>query len=455
MKTKLLLVDDEQIILSSLSLVLSNHYEVRTALSVEAAQSILEESTFDVVVTDLNFHGQKKDGTNLVEWINEKMPTLPVIILSGEQDVRRVLSAQRRILDDFLVKPVELPELIVSIEKAKQRASSLSKRPARKLHEVITQDVRILESLSAIKRFMEVDSNLCLCIYGESGTGKEELAKFAASARGGPFITVNMGAIPSTLQESELFGHVKGSFTGASMDRVGKFQSAQDGVLFLDEIGDCSLDLQVKLLRALQEREVVRVGSNRPEKINAKIIVATNHNLRQLVSQNKFREELLWRIEGIVVNLPPLRERTDDIPFLVAKFINDLSPKARPATISKAAVNALKEYNWPGNVRQLRTVIEKALIDSNMREIDVDHLPPEIFGQIQKQVLPPQYVVPDDEALNLSKLLRSTEELAFRKALRTAGGSREKAMQLLGVTRPTFYRRLSEFGLLLGVTEND
>lgn len=446
MKPKLLLVDDEEKIVHSLSLALKRQYEVLTAYSVEAAQSLIAKDSVEVIVTDLRFQGQTKSGFDLIDWVNSTHSQIPVIILSGESDVKQVISAQRRISDDYLVKPVDITELLCAIEKARNRAQAHLNRPIRQYREVLTQDHRILRSLEEIKMWVHSETRLCALISGESGCGKEEIAKFAASVQGGPFISVNMAAIAKNLQESELFGHVKGSFTGATSDKIGKIQAANGGVLFLDEIGDCPMELQAALFRVIQEREVVRVSSNTPEKVNIKIIAASNLDLKQMVRDGKFRQELLFRLEGVQVHLPPLRDRLGDIPLLAGRFIQDGSPKARPASITPQALHALEGYSWPGNVRELKAVIEVALMKSNLKEIDVQHLPTKILGLSQEDIAPIPAIEEGSE-LNLDQALRNAEIVTFKKAIELSKGSRKKAAFLMKITESRFFRRARELNL--------
>ena len=440
MKPKVLIIDDEQALVRSMELLLRPQYTVKTLLSIDSAIQFLSNESVDAIVTDLNFHGQSKDGTDLIDWLNSRGDQTPVIILSGETDVKRVMDAQRRIVDDFLIKPVEAVELVTAIEKARQRGSSNQVRVDTKYeHEVLTQDVRILAALEQIRKVVGSSTNLPICVYGESGTGKEELAKFAASLRNGPFVAVNMAALSANLAESELFGHVRGAFTGALLDKKGKFQAAHGGVLFLDEIGDCPLDLQVKLFRALQEKEVTRVGSNVSENVDVRIITATNQDLRALVKAGKFREELLYRIEGAIIALPPLRDRPNDIPMLVGKFIQQLSPKARPASISRATLAVLQAYSWPGNVRELKTVVEQALLEANMRLIDVHHLPQRVLGIPAAKEF--SKAMEGDESLHLETILARTERLTILRALERSKNNKALAAKFLSISPSTLYRR--------------
>ncbi|MBS1983255.1 MAG: sigma-54-dependent Fis family transcriptional regulator [Bdellovibrionales bacterium] len=443
----ILCVDDEQDIVESIELALGTQYEVHTASSVAEAKKRIEAERFAVVVTDLNFHGQSDDGLSLIDWLKDRGDATPIIVLSGDQDTRRVISAQRRIEDDFVVKPFELSDLVCAIERARTRAAKAhGETPQRRLHEVLTRDARVQNALTQIKKVILSDLDLPICILGESGTGKEELAKYAASVRGGPFVAVNMGAISKELAESELFGHVRGSFSGAHSDRKGKFQDAHRGVIFLDEVGDCPVDLQVKLFRVLQEREVTPVGSSTPIKVDVKVVCATNQNLEELCKRGLFREELLRRIEGMTIVNPPLRERRGDIAVLVGKFLQEKSPKYRPASITPEALAALERYDWPGNVRELVSVIEQALLNADFREIGIRHLPPKVLG-LGVAIIAPTHQAEQNQNLNFDARMRAEEIRVFDEALKTANGSRAEAQRLLGLSKTTFHRKFYELGL--------
>jgi DNA-binding NtrC family response regulator len=442
-KPTILCVDDEREITESLALALGGQYEIRTASSVVEARELLEASEFSVVVTDLNFHGQTLDGLSLIDWMRDNDDKTPVIVLSGDQDIRRVVAAQRRIVDDFIVKPFELPDLVCAIEKARSRATKAAPVPARgRPFEVLTQDRTILEGMEKIEKAMRASFDIVVLIRGESGSGKEVLARYASSIRGGQFQAVNMAAIPAELAESELFGHKKGAFTGAHSDKKGKFQAANFGTLFLDEIGDTELPIQVKLLRVLQEREVTPIGSNQPEKIDVKVLCATNQPLEKLCEEGKFRPELMHRIGYCTVEIPPLRKRRADIPLLVGKFLQEKSPRFRPASISSDALAALEKYDWPGNVRELIAVIEQALLAADFREIGVRHLPPHVLGI---KPAPEAEHVPEDRLnLNFDARMRAEEIRLFNEALAAAGGKASKARVLMNMKKSTFYRKFAD-----------
>lgn len=449
MKTKLLVVDDDHQITRTLQIGLKHYFDIRIANSVEAAEKILSAETFDAIVTDVVFHGSPLNGLSLVEWMASEGLKTPVIVMSGEATAQQAITIRNRIDDDFLLKPVSLNDLRCAIEKAKQRVSAEALMPTRRIHEVLTHDARILADLERVRRAIEADSvSLSVLIRGESGSGKEEIAKFAGTVRGGPFLSMSMAAMTSTLAESELFGHVKGAFTGATHDKIGKFQAANGGVLFMDEIGDCPMDIQVKLLRALQEREVVRVGSNKPEKVDVKLVFATNLDLENLVAQGKFRAELYERIKGVVVHLPALRDRPQDIPILAARFLAMGTPGNKSVGITSQAIEALMAYSWPGNVRELKNSIEIALLNCNFKEVDVQHLPAAILGS---GALAVEFKLSEGEIvedLNLERALANTEMMTMKRALERANGSRKRAMELLGISESMFFRRARMYHLL-------
>ena len=453
-KTRLLVVDDEVAIRDSLTLVLGTACEVEAVDSVASAKARLKNSDappVDVVITDLNFHGQEEDGLVFIQWAQQNDLTAAIIVLSGDQDLKRVMSARNRIQDDFVVKPFELSELICAIEKARQRLADLKARPVRSVRAILTQDRRIQDAMKSARKVMESDRNICLCIYGEPGVGKEEFAKFAASIRGGPFIATNVGALPKDLVESELFGHLKGAFSGAIFNKKGLFEAANGGTIFLDEIGDASPPVQVRFLRVLQEREVSPVGSTSTSKVDVKVICATNKPLDQMVLSGEFREDLKGRIEGVVVVIPPLRERVGDIPLLVGKFLRDRSPKYREvATITAAALSALERYSWPGNVRELSNVVDAALLAADGREIGLEHLPEKVRSGVdpaEVDVALANASLNEGGDFDFARQVESFERKVISRAISKAKGSKIEARRLLNLKKSTFFRKLSSLGL--------
>jgi transcriptional regulator with PAS, ATPase and Fis domain len=297
------------------------------------------------------------------------------------------------------------------------------------------QMLKIFEAIEAVK-----DSASSVLVYGETGTGKELIAKalhYSSAKRDKPFIAVNCAAIPRELLESELFGFEKGAFTGAVARRIGKIEEASGGTLFFDEIGELELGLQAKLLRVLQENEIERLGSNKKIKVYFRLISSTNRDFKKVVESNNFREDLFYRINVIQLNLPPLRERSPDVPLLVAEFVKEFCIRERKAlTVSDEVMKALQAYHWPGNIRQLRNVIERAVVLAKGRMITMKELPEEFLPQQEHH-----------ETLS-KKTLKDLESQAIKDALRECKGNKSKAAKGLGISRKAFYKRLREFHLL-------
>jgi transcriptional regulator with PAS, ATPase and Fis domain len=295
--------------------------------------------------------------------------------------------------------------------------------------------LKIFDAIDAVK-----DSASSVLVYGETGTGKELIAKalhYSSAKRDKPFIAVNCAAIPRELLESELFGFEKGAFTGAVTRRIGKIEEASGGTLFFDEIGELELGLQAKLLRVLQENEIERLGSNKKIKVYFRLISSTNRDLKKVVESNNFREDLFYRINVIQLNLPPLRERSPDIPLLVAEFVKEFCIRERKAlTVSDEVMKALQAYHWPGNIRQLKNVIERAVVLSKGRMITMKELPEEFLSQQEHH-----------ETFS-KKTLKDLESQAIKDALRECKGNKSKAAKVLGISRKAFYKRLREFHLL-------
>jgi two-component system response regulator GlrR len=367
MRHEILLVDDDPDILKLLSLRLSSAgYQVRTAENAEQALSIADVRPPALVITDLRMPGD--DGMTLFEKLQRRHPTLPVIILTAHGTIPEAVRATERGIFGFLSKPFDSHELLQKVESGVRLSGSLPDTSHAKANawrrDIITCS-RVMEDVLRQARLV-AESNASVLICGESGTGKEILARaiYHASQRADqPFVAINCGAFPNDLLESELFGHVRGAFTGAIADHHGLFQMADGGTLFLDEIGDMPLSLQVKLLRALQEREIRPVGSTRTVPVDVRIISATHRNLRDMMTEKTFREDLYYRLNVVTLNLPPLAERREDIPLLAKRFLKEVCRQyGKPApSLSNEAVECLIAAPWPGNIRQLLNVIEQAV----------------------------------------------------------------------------------------------
>ena len=431
---RVLLVDDEADLLSLWKLRLEgNGYEVETALSGEEALAKFSMVTPHVVLTDLRMPGI--DGMALFEAIREKNKAVPVIIITAHGSIPEAVEATRQGVFSFLTKPIDGKELIRETEKALQLSSG-----AKDLEDVDEWRCDIVGSSAAMEELLSraklvAKTEATVLIRGESGTGKELLAiaiHKASSRCDGPFIPVNCTAIPESLLESELFGHAKGSFTGASRSYAGLFQSADGGTLFLDEIGDMPLHLQVKILRVLQERQIRPVGSATPVSVDVRIISATHRNLEEALEAREFREDLFYRLNVVSLVLPPLHERKEDIPVLAEYFVETLSGSGgRPAKkFTPEAMQTLVDAAWPGNVRQLFNVVEHAVALSTSSLIAEDLLH-DAIKQHQKKILP------------LAEARRQFEQQYLLQLLQTTRGNVTQAARIAHRNRTDFYKILN------------
>jgi len=445
---QVLLVDDEPNLLLSLEGFLKTEgIGCLTAPEGRAAQAILQDRTVDAVVLDLRMPGM--DGMSLLRWIRESGPDVPVIMASAHGDVGDAVEAMKLGAYDYLVKPFDPDELVLRLRKAaRERAlrngAEADRRTSEERVELIGRSPAILEAARLIEKAAVTPATILLT--GESGTGKEVAARLAhqASRRSGPFIAVNLGAIPETLVESELFGHEKGAFTGADFRRQGFFELAQGGTLFLDEIGDLPLHLQVKLLRALQERKIQRLGGNQAIPVDARILAATNRDLEALVRQGRFREDLYYRINVIRIVLPPLRDRSGDIAMLAEFFLRKLAlgMGRHVDGLSPQALKLLEGHSYPGNVRELQNAMERALILSEKPVLQAEDFhffapasPAGGFGESAEDDRGP--------AVTLAEL----ERRAILAALERNSGRREQSARELGITRRTLLTKLKEYGV--------
>jgi DNA-binding NtrC family response regulator len=368
MKAHLLIVDDEANTLASLSRAfrLANH-EVTVADNADRALQLVKSQNFDLIFSDVVMPG--KNGLAFLEEIRSQGITIPVVMMSGQADIEKAVRATKLGALDFLEKPISSEKLLLTVENALklQRLESENRQLKQRLgkHEIVWTGEAMKKIMAQLERVAASDTRVC--ILGETGTGKELIARtlHERSARAsGPFIALNCAAVPAELIESELFGHEKGSFTGAAGRHVGKFEQAERGTIFLDEIGDMPLSMQAKLLRVLEENEVERIGGEKPVAVDVRVVVATHRNLETLVREGKFRQDLFHRVYVFPVVLPPLRERRDDIPALVEHFARQICNQNNWKLIAcrPEAVELLQNYSWPGNIRELRNVVERLLL---------------------------------------------------------------------------------------------
>jgi DNA-binding NtrC family response regulator len=414
----------------------------------------------DAVCLDLGLDDMP--GLDVLKHMRAQAPDVPVIVVTAESTLETVVQVIRAGAYDYVTKPIESEHLRVVLDRAIEH-TSLTRR-VRDLSRQLSERAPLLIGESSVMRALRgkisriLQSDVAVCVFGESGTGKELVARTVhADGRraNGPFVAVNCATIPENLQESELFGHERGAFTGATQTYRGCFERAEGGTLFLDELGEMSLGTQAKFLRTLQERTIRRVGGSSDIKVNVRMVCATHRNLEDEVKKGKFREDLYFRLMVFPIEVPPLRDRVDDIPQLVGHFMRALKADVGREydRISPTALEALMAHNWPGNVRELQNVIHRAMLTCETDELDVPDLPP----AIQRHVLPelPQMPVSESGASASSPPgrlptldLRKLEEFAVREALAQTDMHMGKAAKLLGVGRSTLYRRLLEMGII-------
>ncbi len=518
-KPKILLVDDEKNLVAMLAKILRRHgYEVVTAHDGEEGEQVMDEAMakdlpddaerpqpFDLVLTDLQM--PKLDGMTLLKRIRDSYPNVPILVLTGHGSIQSAVEAMKAGADDYLIKPANPDEILMVFKKAlemrnlrveNQQLRSRLRQPVEPAYEIIGHSNAIQSVLEMVQ--MVARNRSTVLIHGASGTGKELVARaihdsgpFARY----PFIAVNCGALSETLLESQLFGHKRGAFTGAVSDHTGFFEAAEGGTLFLDEISEMSPHLQVKLLRAIQEREVIPVGDTAPRKINLRLICATNRDLEYEVRRRNFRQDLFYRLSVVNIYLAPLRERREDIPDLVGHFIlryatdYDVSPKS----VQPDAMEVLMNYPWPGNIRELENAIERCFALSTSETIGKEDLPPQLFrnaeealsavtpmdengegrtDETRSKVAPPG--IPPQAPSNANPApknaqsgqgdkkpsftepfvpkapekpltLDEMEKRQIVEALRRAKGKKVEAARLLGIDRKRLYRKMKKYQL--------
>jgi two-component system response regulator PilR (NtrC family) len=450
---RILVVDDERSMQEFLEIFFrSEGFDAVTASDVESALLQLESDEFDVVITDIKM--PEGSGLDLLTAVQRIAPETVVIMMTAFASTETAITAMKQGAYDYITKPFKVDEIRVVVEKAleKKLLSSENRRLRSELRDRV-RDRSIIGNSAPMQRVFEFVSQVAnskanVLLSGESGTGKEMVARAihgGGDRREQPFVAVNCGAIPENLLESELFGHVKGAFTGAVQNKAGLFEVAESGTVFLDEIGELSLPLQVKLLRVIQERVFRRVGGTSDIKFGARIIAATNRQLEGEVSAGRFREDLYYRLNVIEIPVPPLRTRKDDIPLLIRHFIEKYTAELEKAVegVSDDAMAHLIEYDYPGNVRELENVIERAVALSRGDTIDVEVLPPTV---LERQCSSHDLRIPE-EGVDLDGLMNEYEKSLLLEALRQTGGVKKKAAQRLGISFRSFRYRLEKLRL--------
>jgi len=449
---RILVIDDEENMLELYSRILGKEgYKVTTALTAEEALDLFRSKVFDLIIADLALPGM--NGVELLKKVKEEDPDIPYILITAYGTVESAVEAMKLGAFDYIPKPFQTEELKIVIKKAlkeyqlaqelKRLRSEVKERYS--FGNIVGRSKKMLAIFDLVGRVAA--SNSTVLIQGESGTGKELIARaihYNSLRKDKPFVAIDCSILPETLLESELFGHVRGAFTGAMKAKKGLFEEANGGTIFLDEIGNISLPIQAKLLRVLQEREIKPLGSTETIKVDVRIIAATNTDLKELVASGAFREDLYYRIAVIPIVLPPLRERKEDIPLLVDCFLEKFSKENNKPLkrITPKALALLTEYDWPGNVRELENIIERAVLVSDSEEIDESCFPSEIRRLGDESV-----------SLNISlkgevnKVKGSVEIEAIKKALALCGGNKTLAAKKLGISRSSLYNKLKEYGI--------
>ncbi len=439
----LLIVDDDQITLDLLREVLTKEgYQVYTALSGEEAIALGMDHLFDVVITDVRM--KEMDGMEVLKSFKKMSPDSSVIVITAFGSMDTAIEAIREGAFDYISKPFRLEEIKLTVKRALDQKRILEENKLFRqellekyqIKNVVGKSPQMLQIYKTIAKV--ADSKSTILIYGERGTGKELIARsihYNSNRNHRPFIPVDCASLVETLMESELFGHVRGAFTGAHSTKKGLIEEADGGTLFLDEIGNLSLSVQAKLLRFLQEHEIKRVGGTENIKVDVRVIAATNQPLEPLIKANKFREDLFDRLNVVSISIPPLRERKEDIPLLANYFLRRFSQENQKnvSHISPEALEILTQYSWPGNVRELEHAIERAVILTNRPVILPEDLPKKIFEEVKE----PGFKFPE-------KLLplKEIEKRYVLKVLEETGGNKKKASEILGIDRTTLYRIL-------------
>jgi DNA-binding NtrC family response regulator len=457
MPERILVVDDDPQVRDVLAYTLRRHdFDVTESGDPETALAACRETAFDVLFTDLKMPGM--DGVTLFHHAKALLPALTGIVVTGHGTIDSAVRAMKEGVFDYITKPFLVDEIVASLQRALEfrrlvvENSSLKRQLKTRYHydRFLGQSEAIQRVFSLIDRIAETASTVL--ILGESGTGKELVARtihFNGPRAEKPLVPVNCGAIPETLLESELFGHERGAFTGANSTRIGRFELAQGGTIFLDEIGEMSHSLQVKLLRVLQQRSFERVGGMKTVHVDVRVIAATNRDLDEAVKDGRFREDLYYRLNVIPIVVPALRERTDDIPLLVSHFLSEFNERMHTNVqgVSDEAMRVLCAYSWPGNVRELENLIERLVILKRDGTITPDDLPDKMLRRDPYTPLPS--VVFPSEGVDFNRLVEAFEDDLIRRALKAAGGVKNRAAQLLRLNRTTLVEKMKKASRVL------
>ena len=462
MQNSILVVDDEKSVRELFSTLLRGEgYQVTTAEDGEQALAELNNTPFDLVISDVKM--PRMNGFQLLDHIRQHYPDTLFILLTAFPNAEEAVNAMKHGAYDYIAQPFKDEKIRLIIKNALGQktlhaaGSRQHSSAAQSIQDNIIGQSPPMRKLHALIEHI-APTKATVLITGESGTGKEVLARAIhnnSKRKGTPFIAINCGAIPENLLESELFGYEKGAFTGATTAKTGLFEIASGGTLFLDEIGDLPPLMQVKLLRVLQEREIRKIGGTHSIAVDFRLIAATNKNLEQEVAENRFREDLFYRLNVIQLELPPLRARSDDIPLLAEHFLHKIAPE-RKLVFSREAMRIMKDYSWPGNIRELENVVEHTTIFTITREIRKESLPPQLLKNKTDDGSTPPLALKElpDEGLDLDEYLGQIEKDILLKALEKNHGIRKRAAQFLHISFRSIRYRLAKYNIALGDDEN-
>lgn len=456
MNSKVLIIDDDDLVASSLKKILTKqNYDVQTCLDAGEANAKVEEFQPDVILLDIYL--TTHNGIDILKILKKSYSSIPIIMITGYADVKMAVASIKAGAFDFLLKPIDLEQLIIVLNKALENVrlrSEVNRLSSLLAEDELTRDFfgqssKIQRLLSSVEKLAK-STDTTILLEGESGTGKEVFAKFIhqkSPRHSAPFITINCATIPRDLAESELFGHEKGAFTGASQKtKLGKFELADGGTLLLDEIGELSLDMQVKLLRVLQERKFYRLGGEKEISVNVRVLAASNRNLEEEVAKGNFREDLYYRLNVVKILIPPLRERKEDILYIAYSLLNEFSQKFNKEIIGidSNALELMKSYRWKGNIRELRNVMERVVLLCEDRELSEHH-----FGFLLESTVPDEDK--DDKFLiqipSKGVKMDYVVKALIQKTLKITNGNQVKAAKILGLSRSKLRYRMEQLGI--------
>ncbi len=455
----ILVIDDEENMRHMLSALLTREgYRVDTAENGRAAMSLVTQNAYDFILCDIKM--PKMDGMAFLEQAAAALQDTPVIMMSAYGTIDSAVEAMKHGAYDYIPKPFKADEVILTLKKARERErlkkeNLLLKKQLADIRDSYSYGNMVAKS-GAMRKVVEMiskvaDYDTTVLITGESGTGKELVARslhFNSSRSKNAFIPINCGGIPENLLESELFGHVKGAFTGADKNKIGICEKADKGTLFLDEIGELPLSLQVKMLRLLQDNEIRPVGSSETRTINIRVVAATSKNLEAEVAAGNFREDLFYRLNVLQIHIAPLRERSEDIPYLCRAFIEKFNQKLNQSVedISPSAMSCLMNHHWPGNVRELENAIERAVVLAESRQIQPANLPPGLCLPFPDGAA--EAGVNLAEEFSIKAAQKKLEKALIEKALKQTGGNRTRASKLLEISHPSLLSKIKEYGIV-------